>query len=99
MSYVSSHLHCVFITKERRPIITPALRERLRPLFSRRPTLIFLVEAGVAGFEAYIFSGDPHSLHAGALVEDVAVGGDERRFFADFQGAKAVGDTGDLRGI
>src|SRR5256885_9191341 len=31
MSYVSSHLHCVFSTKERRPIITPALRERLWP--------------------------------------------------------------------
>ena len=31
MSYISSHLHCVFSTKERRPIITPALRERLWP--------------------------------------------------------------------
>src|SRR5712691_10787833 len=31
MSYVSSHLHCVFSTKERRPIITPVLRERLWP--------------------------------------------------------------------
>ena len=31
MSYVSSHLHCVFSTKERRPTITPALRERLWP--------------------------------------------------------------------
>jgi putative transposase len=31
MSYVSSYFHCVFSTKERRPLITPALRERLRP--------------------------------------------------------------------
>ena len=31
MSYISSHLHCVFSTKERRPIIIPALRERLWP--------------------------------------------------------------------
>lgn len=31
MSYVSSYFHCVFSTKERRPLITPMLRERLWP--------------------------------------------------------------------
>ena len=31
MSYVSSHFHCVFSTKERRPVITPAFRDRLWP--------------------------------------------------------------------
>ena len=31
MSYVSSYFHSVFSTKERRPLITPALRERLWP--------------------------------------------------------------------
>jgi len=31
MSYVSSYFHCVFSTKERRPLITPSLRERLWP--------------------------------------------------------------------
>jgi len=31
MSYVSSYFHCVFSTKERRPLITPALRQRLWP--------------------------------------------------------------------
>ncbi len=31
MSYVSSYYHCVFSTKERRPFIAPALRERLWP--------------------------------------------------------------------
>ena len=31
MSYVSSHIHCVFSTKERRPIIAPELSERLWP--------------------------------------------------------------------
>ncbi len=31
MSYVSSYFHCVFSTKERRPLITPALRNRLWP--------------------------------------------------------------------
>src|SRR5438876_3297988 len=31
MSYASSYHHCVFSTKERRPMITPALRQRLWP--------------------------------------------------------------------
>jgi len=31
VSYVSSYFHCVFSTKERRPLITPALRDRLWP--------------------------------------------------------------------
>jgi putative transposase len=31
MSYVSSYFHCVFSTKERRPLIPPALQERLWP--------------------------------------------------------------------
>ena len=31
MSYVSSYFHCVFSTKERRPLITPELRVRLWP--------------------------------------------------------------------
>jgi putative transposase len=31
MSYISSHFHCVFSTKGRRPLITPELRERLWP--------------------------------------------------------------------
>jgi REP element-mobilizing transposase RayT len=31
MSYVSSYFHCIFSTKERHPLITPQLRERLWP--------------------------------------------------------------------
>jgi REP element-mobilizing transposase RayT len=31
MSYVSSCFHCVFSTKERRPLIAPALQQRLWP--------------------------------------------------------------------
>jgi len=31
MSYISSYFHCVFSTKERRPIIQPELRGRLWP--------------------------------------------------------------------
>lgn len=31
MSYISCYSHCVFSTKERRPLITPELRDRLWP--------------------------------------------------------------------
>src|SRR5438093_699672 len=31
MSYISAYFHCVFSTKERRPQITPKLRDRLWP--------------------------------------------------------------------
>jgi putative transposase len=31
MSYVSAYFHCVFSTKDRRPLITPKLRDRLWP--------------------------------------------------------------------
>jgi putative transposase len=31
MSYISSYFHCVFSTKDRRRLITPALRDRLWP--------------------------------------------------------------------
>jgi REP element-mobilizing transposase RayT len=31
MSYISSYFHCVFSTKERRPLIVPELRDRLWP--------------------------------------------------------------------
>jgi len=31
MSYISSYFHCVFSTKERRPFLTPPLRERVWP--------------------------------------------------------------------
>ena len=34
MSYVSSYFHCVFSTKERRPLIAPSLSERLWPFLS-----------------------------------------------------------------
>ena len=31
MSYISAYYHCVFGTKERRPLIPPVLQERLWP--------------------------------------------------------------------
>lgn len=48
MSYVSSYHHCVFSTKERRPLITPALRERLWPFLGgiARQNKIKAIEIG-----------------------------------------------------
>ena len=51
MSYVSAYFHCVFSTKERRPLITPGLRERLWPFLggiARQNKMTALEIGGVA---------------------------------------------------
>ena len=60
-------------------------------LLRSRAVFVFLVEAGVAILEADFLAGDPHSLHVGADIENVSVGGEQRGFFSDFDGAEAVG--------
>ena len=55
MSYVSSYFHCVFSTKERRPLIPPPLRERLLPFLG-----------GIArqnGMKAIEIGGAPDHVH------------------------------------
>jgi REP element-mobilizing transposase RayT len=55
MSYVSSYFHCVFSTKERRPTIRPALRDRLWPFLG-----------GIArqnGMKAIEIGGMPDHVH------------------------------------
>src|SRR6266571_4493296 len=50
MSYVSSYFHCVINTKERRPLITPALQERLWPFLggiARQNDMKALIVGGV----------------------------------------------------
>ena|SRR6266480_2557950 len=50
MSYVSSYSHCVFSTKERSKLITPALQERLWPFLggiARRNDMKALIVGGV----------------------------------------------------
>jgi putative transposase len=53
-SYTSQLIHCVFSTKERRPIITPALLERLTPYIGgiARANGMVLIAAG--GIEDHI---------------------------------------------
>ena len=55
MSYVSSYFHCVFSTKERRPLISTGLRERLWPFLG-----------GIArqnGMKAIEIGGMPDHVH------------------------------------
>ena len=50
MSYVSSYFHCVFTTKERRPLITPALQEKLWPFLggiARQKDMKTLIVGGI----------------------------------------------------
>src|SRR5213080_4287165 len=55
-----------------------------------RPGLVFLIKPRVAAFEAHLLSRDPHPLHIGADVEDIAVGRKKRCFLAGLDGAEAV---------
>lgn len=50
MSYVSSYFHCVFSTRERRPLISPALQQKLWPFLggiARQNKMTTLVVGGV----------------------------------------------------
>ena len=54
MSYVSSYFHCVFSTKERRPFITPELRDRLWPFLGGIARQNKMKAIGVGGVEDHV---------------------------------------------
>ncbi len=54
MSYVSSYFHCVFSTKERRPLITPALRERLFPYLGGIARENYMKAVEIGGVEDHV---------------------------------------------
>jgi REP element-mobilizing transposase RayT len=54
MSYVSSYFHCVFSTKERRKLITPALQERLWPFLGGIARENRMKALGVGGVEDHV---------------------------------------------
>src|SRR5215467_11982270 len=64
MSYVSSYYHCVFSTKERRPQITPALRERLWPFLGgiARQNQMKAIEIGGVADHVHILLSLPATL-------------------------------------
>jgi REP element-mobilizing transposase RayT len=64
MSYVSSYHHCIFSTKERRPIITAALRERLWPFMGgiARQNKMTAVEIGGVEDHVHILLALPSTI-------------------------------------
>src|SRR5579863_4036764 len=64
MSYVSSYHHCVFSTKERRPLITPDLRERLWPFLGgiARQNKMKAIEIGGVADHVHILLSLPSTM-------------------------------------
>jgi REP element-mobilizing transposase RayT len=64
MSYVSSYFHCVFSTKERRPLIVPTLQERLWPYLGgiARQNEMTAVEIGGVADHIHILLSLPSTL-------------------------------------
>ena len=72
VSYVSSYFHCVFSTKERRPLITPALRERLWPFLGgiARQNKMKAIEIGGVADHVHVLSS--FAVPAAALAFRIA---------------------------
>jgi putative transposase len=64
MSYISSYFHCVFSTKERRPFITPELRERLWPFLGgiARQNKMKAIEIGGVSDHVHILISLPSTM-------------------------------------
>jgi putative transposase len=64
VSYVSSYFHCVFSTKERRPLITPDLRQRLWPFLGgiARQNKMKAIEIGGVADHMHILLSLPPTL-------------------------------------
>jgi putative transposase len=73
-SYVSQLMHCVFSTKERRPLITPHLQERLFPYIGgiARKNMMKLITAGGVEDHIHLLLSLPKTLdiaHAMQLIK------------------------------
>jgi REP element-mobilizing transposase RayT len=64
MSYISSYFHCVFSTKERRPLINPELRDRLWPFLGgiARQNKIKAIEVGGVEDHVHILLSLPSTM-------------------------------------
>jgi len=71
MSYVSSYFHCVFSTKERRPQLTPALRERLWPFLGgiARHNKMKAIEMGGVEDHVHILLSLPSTLSVAKALQ------------------------------
>ena len=64
MSYISSYFHCIFSTKDRRPLITPELRERLWPFLGgvARQNKMKAIEIGGVADHVHILLSLPSTM-------------------------------------
>ena len=76
MSYVSSYHHCVFSTKERRPLITPQLRERLWPFLGgiARQNKMKAIEVGGVGDHVHVLLSIPSAMPISKAVQFIKGG-------------------------
>jgi REP element-mobilizing transposase RayT len=81
MSYVSSWFHCVFSTKERRPLITPSLRERLWPFLGgiARQNHMKAVEIGGVADHVHILLSLPATFSVAKAKNSPLHGANEMR--------------------
>jgi hypothetical protein len=68
-AFISCHLHCVWSTKERRRLITPALQQRLWPYLGgiARANKMAAVEIGGVEDQMLITSSDKPNIIAGEV--------------------------------
>lgn len=79
MSYISSYHHCVFSTKERRPLITPELAERLWPFLGgiARQNKMKAIEVGGVEDHVHILLSLPATLSI-AMAMQLIKGGSSK---------------------
>ncbi len=79
MSYISSYHHCVFSTKERRPLITPELAERLWPFLGgiARQNKMKAIEVGGVEDHVHILLSMPATLSI-AMAMQLIKGGSSK---------------------
>jgi REP element-mobilizing transposase RayT len=76
MSYVSSYFHCVFSTKGRQRLITPALRERLFPFLGgiARQNKMKVIEIGGVEDHVHILLSLPPAMPISKAVQLIKSG-------------------------
>ena len=92
MSYISSYFHCVFSTKERRPLIVPELRDRLWPFMGgiARQNKMKAIEIGGVEDHVHILLSLPSTMAVSKAIQLIKGGSSkwvhetfpERRLFA-----------------
>ena len=71
MSYISSYYHCIFSTKERRPLIKPELQERLWPFLGgiARNNNMRAIEIGGVADHVHVLLSLPSTLPIAKAVQ------------------------------